>query len=196
MSLVIDVAMPRVCADPLAHFRSPEGRQVLAFFKSGAVLRAPPLASPHSWILEHADGRRVVFVDHAIHAAALKRIASCAGGDDWTFDRWVLARAQREWAKATKCAANWKMQRGRLVKRPAGLSPVAQATLRHLKQRYAMFMHPELHTAWLELNAKGLLNVSPEGGVLLSVEGSSVKVSPGPALLLKFPKIHDVRFGV
>jgi hypothetical protein len=206
--LTLDVAIPVSCVDPLARFRSASGKPILDLFKSGATLHLSRGATPHNWRLSHADGREHQFGRDIGTARALTAFATHTGSEGrvpaspaflhndggkpmketWEFNATKLSMMTLEWASALECAEDWNSCSGTFDKSSEGVSDLAKATLRTLQQKFTLPMHPELFEVWLELNAKGYLQVFPEGYTQLVPAALQVFVVHGPRLELKYPK--------
>jgi hypothetical protein len=207
--VALDVANPVSCLDPLARFRKAEGKQILDLFKARAVLHLHRGATTHNWWLAHKDGREHHFGRDAGTARALTSFANHTGSrgvvphtptfihndggkpmeETWEFSATKLTLMTLEWASAEECAEDWNRNAGEFDKSSEGLSEMAKATLRTLQQKYTLPMHPELFEVWLELNAKGYLEVFPEGYAQLVPAAREVFVVHGPRLELKYPKL-------
>jgi hypothetical protein len=211
--LLLEVASPLSCVDSLAPFRNGEGNKILELFKSGAVLRVYRGETSPEWTLKHKDGRKHHFARDIGTAHALVSLASrlSRGGrvpyspsgihndggkpmeETWEFNAQKLSILSLEWASAKECAADWNLSAGTFNENTQDLSLLAHATLRALQQKYTLPMHPELFEVWRELNAKGYLEVFPEGYAQLVPAARNVAVAPGPRLALRYPSLGRPR---
>jgi hypothetical protein len=207
--LLYPVANPVSAQDPLLRFRQGEGKQVLDLFKAGAALQVHRGATPNNWWLEHRDGRvhqfgRDVGTARALEAFAnhigSKGVVSNAQGflhndagkpmeETWGFCPTKLAILGFEWGSAQECTEDWNTSAGAFDGDTTDLPELALATLRTLQQKYTLPMYPELFEVWLALNAKGYLEVFPEGYAQLVPAARTLFVVHGPRLEVQHPKV-------
>lgn len=211
MPLKISVTPVPQVFDPYSAFKTPYQKQLLQLFRDGATFFVWRCSTPHNWYLEAADGEQYM-VDGdrdsceangvgRYQREALMRLArhsftsptvvtrgcrfenGLPEQEGWQFDADKARLAEQQWAAfqselATRQAA---------VKPPAPdtgkLSELALALLRRLQREgFGLARYPELASAFAELDAQGLLELTQTGKFRLPASMDKLRVPRGLSL--------------
>jgi hypothetical protein len=197
--------------DPYSAFKTPYQKQLLQLFRDGATFYVWRCSSPHNWYLETADGAQyMVDGDYESCAAdgvgryqreALMRLArhsftsatrvtrghrfenGLPEQEGWQFDADLARQAEQHWAAFQAELAS----RAAAVKPPAPdmgrLSELALALLRRLQlEGFGLPRYPELASAFAELDAQGLLELTSTGKLRLPESLPKLRVPRGMSL--------------
>jgi len=211
MPLALSVTPVTPVFNPYAAFKTHYHKRLLQLFKAGAVLYVWRCSSPHNWYLETpGDEQYMVAGDRetceglgtgpaqvaalrklAKHESASSQVVSRGGRYEnglpelqgWKFDADAAKLAEDNWAAFQAELAAHEAAAKPPAPEIGKLSDVALALLRTLRMGgYGVPRHPELASAFAELNEQGLLTLAPDGNYRLAFACRDLRLPRGLSL--------------